>query len=113
MKINMLFAGLVRSVLGKPVLEILCMVGHTEDLGHSFFQYRPPGQQITYCIFILVVNKDQTTWAAVCEQSIFWDYNLENPSRRYGWEIHLLYCFLLDFLQTCSLTELVAWIVNV
>jgi len=64
------------------------MAGHTQDLGHSFSQYGPPGQQITYCIFICVVYKDLAAWPAVCEQSIFWDYNLENPSCRYGWEIH-------------------------
>ena len=40
--INTLFAGLGRSVMGKPVPE-----GRPQDLWHSFSQYGPPGRQIT------------------------------------------------------------------
>ena len=43
-KINTLFAGLGRSVLGKAVPSVLS----TQDLWHSFSQYGPPGRQITY-----------------------------------------------------------------
>lgn len=40
----MLFTGLGRSVLGKTVPS----VSSTQDLGHHFSQYRPPGQWKTY-----------------------------------------------------------------
>ena len=43
-KINTLFAGLGRSVLGKTVPSVLS----TQGLWHSFSQYGPPGRQITY-----------------------------------------------------------------
>ena len=52
--INTLFAGLGRSVLGKTVPSVLSTAqglagsGRTQDRGHSFSQYRPPGRQITY-----------------------------------------------------------------
>ena len=46
-KINTLFAGLGRSVLGKTVPSVLS----TQDLWHSFSQYGPPGRQITYKYF--------------------------------------------------------------
>ena len=44
-KINTLFAGLGRSILGKTVPSVL---SRTQDLWHSFSQYGPPGRQITY-----------------------------------------------------------------
>ena len=43
------FASLGRSVLGKTVPSVLSAAsGRTQDLWHSFSQYRPPGWQITY-----------------------------------------------------------------
>ena len=47
-KINTLFAGLGRSVLGKTMPSVLS----TLDLWHSFSQYGPPGRQISpvYCM---------------------------------------------------------------
>ena len=39
-----LFAVLGRSILGKTVLLVLS----TQDLGHSFSQYGPPGREIIY-----------------------------------------------------------------
>ena len=47
-KINMLFAVLGWSVLGKTVLLVLSTASRPR---HSFSQYRPPGQQITYISF--------------------------------------------------------------
>ena len=48
--INTLFAGLVRSVLGKTVPSVLgtALGRRTQDLWHSFSQYGPPGRQTTY-----------------------------------------------------------------
>lgn len=52
-KINTLFAGLGKSVLGKTVPSVLstALGHHTQDLEHGFYQYGPPSQQITYIIY--------------------------------------------------------------
>ena len=53
----MLFAGLGKSALGETVYLSLEYVPWpvAQDLGHSFFQYRPPGWQITYDTIIQYV----------------------------------------------------------
>jgi len=50
--INTLFAGLGRSVLGKTVPSVFstALGLRTQDLWHSFSQYRPPGRQIIYLV---------------------------------------------------------------
>jgi len=64
----MLFAG--REVrTGKNCARGLEYRAITQDLGHSFFQYGPPGRQITYISFIrnltvyLIDPKSQSLWS--------------------------------------------------
>ena len=56
--VNMLFAGLGGSVLGKAVSSVLNKalgVRRTQDLWHSFSQYGPPGRPITSITVLSII----------------------------------------------------------
>ena len=64
-KINALFAVVGRSVLGKTVPAAS---GRTQDLGHSFSQYGPPGRQITY--IYVIFRREISCKVKLCTKTI-------------------------------------------